>query len=229
MTLVKQTMFATVATVGLLLTGVTVLAADDFQSVFSVDRKTLGVKGENPFFNLTPGYILEYRNGSSVDTITVLDETKMIDGVETRPVEHRETKNGKLAEVTRDYYAIDSLTNDVYYFGEEVDVIKDGKIVDHKGTWLAGKAGAKFGLMMPAAPKAGQKFYQELAPGVAMDRIEIVSVEEKLTTPAGAFEKCVHVKESSPLERLLHDSKWYVARVGQVKDGKMVLVKYGPK
>ena len=78
MTLMKQTMCATVATVGLLLTGVTVLAADDFQSVFSVDKKTLGVKGENPFFNLTPGYILEYRNGSSVDTITVLDETKMI-------------------------------------------------------------------------------------------------------------------------------------------------------
>ena len=225
----KQTMCATVTTVGLLLTGLTMLAADDFQSVFIVDKKTLGVKGANPYFNLTPGYVMEYRNGSSADTITVLDMTKMIDGVETRPVEHRETKNGKLAEVTRDYYAIDSLSNDVYYFGEEVDVIKNGKIVDHKGTWLAGQKGAKFGLMMPAAPRAGQKFYQELAPGVAMDRIEIVSVEEKLTTPAGAFEKCVHVKESSPLERLLQDSKWYVAGVGQVKDGKMALVKYGTK
>lgn len=213
----------------LILTGLTMLAADDFQAVFVVDKKTLGVKGANPYFNLTPGYTLEYQHGSASDTITVLPETKMIDGVETRAVEHRETKNGKLAEVTRDYYAIDSVTNDVYYFGEEVDVIKDGKIVDHEGTWLAGVKGAKFGLMMPAAPRAGQKFYQELAPGVAMDRVEIVSVEEKVTTRAGVFEKCVHVRESSPLEKLLGDSKWYAPRVGQVKDGKMALVKYSAK
>ena len=125
----------------LILTGLTMLAADDFQAVFMVDKKTLGVKGANPYFNLTPGYTLEYQHGSASDTITVLPETKVIDGVETRAVEHRETKNGKLAEVTRDYYAIDSVTNDVYYFGEEVDVIKDGKIVDHEGTWLAGVKG----------------------------------------------------------------------------------------
>lgn len=225
----KRTMRTMTTTIGLLLTGLATLAADDFQSAFGVDKKTLGVKGSNPYFNLTPGYTMEYQDGSSVDIITVLEETKMIDGVETRAVEHRETKRGKLAEVTRDYYAIDSLTNDVYYFGEEVDVIKNGKIVDHKGTWLSGLKGAKFGLMMPAAPRAGQKFYQELAPGVAMDRVEIISVEEKLTTPAGAFEKCVHVRETSPLEILLHDSKWYASRVGQVKDGKMALVKYGAK
>ena len=222
-------MLAIATTIGVILTGLTLLAADDFQSDFPVDRKTLGVKGANPYFNLTPGYTLEYQHGSAADTVTVLPETKMIDGVETRAVEHRETKNGKLVEVTRDYYAIDSLTNDVYYFGEEVDVIKNGKIVDHEGTWLSGLKGAKFGLMMPAAPKAGHKYYQELAPGVAMDRVEIVSVEEKVTTQAGIFEKCVHVRESSPLEKLLRDSKWYAPRVGQVKDGKMALVKYGAK
>ena len=101
--------------------------------------------------------------------------------------------------------------------------------MDHQGTWLAGVKGAKFGLMMPAAPRAGQRFYQELAPGVAMDRVEIVSVEEKVTTRAGVFEKCVHVRETSPLEKLLGDSKWYAPRVGQVKDGKMALVKYSAK
>ncbi len=220
-------MRASARTIGVILAGLTLLAADDFQSVFHVDRKTLGVKGANPYFNLTPGYTWKYQHGSAVDTVTVLPETKMIDGVETRAVEHRETKNGKLAEVTRDYYAIDSLTNDVYYFGEEVDVIRNGKVVDHKGTWLAGLKGAKFGLMMPAAPKAGQKYYQEQAPDVAMDRVEIVSVEEKVTTQAGIFEKCVHIRETSPLETLLRDSKWYAPRVGQVKDGKMALVKYG--
>jgi hypothetical protein len=35
----------------------------DWQSVFAVDKKTLGAKGANPYFNLTSGYTLAYRNG----------------------------------------------------------------------------------------------------------------------------------------------------------------------
>src|ERR1035438_8599277 len=114
-------------TIGLLLAGVGALAAQtakDFQSVFAVDKKTLGVRGANPYFNLTPGYTLAYQHGKDSDTLTVLGETKRIDGVETRVVEDRELKNGQLVELTRDYYAIDSVTNDVYYFGEDVDVYK---------------------------------------------------------------------------------------------------------
>jgi len=37
----------------------------------------------------------------------------------------------------------------------------------------------------PGAPKVGEKFYQEMAPKVAMDRVEILSVTEKVTVPAG--------------------------------------------
>src|SRR5260370_20242340 len=111
--------------------GVAALAAQhakDFQSVFAVDKKALGVKGASPYFNLTPGYTLSYRHGKDTDTLTVLNETKLIDGVETRVVEDREMKNDQLIELTRDYYAIDSVTNDVYYFGEDVDVYKNGKV-----------------------------------------------------------------------------------------------------
>jgi hypothetical protein len=135
-------------------------------------------------------------------------------------------KNGKLAEVTRDYYAIDSRTGDVYYFGEDVDVYKNGKVTGHEGSWLSGVKGAKFGMMMPGKPRMGQKFYQELAPGVGMDRVEIVSDQEKVVTPAGTFDKCIHVVETSPIEKGLKDHKWYAAGVGQVKDGSMLLVKY---
>ena len=201
----------------------------EFQSTFTVDKKMLGVKGSNPWFPLTPGYQLSYRHGKETDTLTVLDETKMIDGVETRVVEDREMKDGKLIELTRDYYAIDPATNDVYYFGEDVDVYKNGKVVGHGGTWLSGVNGAKFGLMMPGRPKPGQRFYQEQAPGVGMDRCEIVGDSEKIVTPAGTFETAIHVVETSPLEKGLHDHKWYAAGVGQVKDGELVLVKYGTR
>lgn len=217
--------------IGLLLAAATLVAqpAKDWQSVFPVDKKTLGIKGANPYFNLTPGYTLSYRHGKDTDTLTVLDETKTIDGVETRVVEDREWKNGQLVELTRDYFAMDSITNDVYYFGEDVDVYKAGKVTGHGGSWLSGVHGAKFGMMMPGTPKVGQKFYQEQAPGVGMDRFEIVSVSETVVTPAGTFEKCVHVVESSPIEKGLRDHKWYAPGIGQVKDAEMVLVKYGVK
>jgi hypothetical protein len=215
--------------VAMLLAGAAALAAQpakDFQSVFAVEKKNLGIKGANPYFPLTPGYQLSYAHGKDTDTLTVLNETKMIDGVETRVVEDRELKNGRLIELTRDYYAIDAATNDVYYMGEDVDVYKNGKVVGHEGAWLSGINGAKFGLMMPGTPKAAQKFYQELAPKVGQDRAEILSVDEKITTPAGTFEKCVHVVETSALEKGLHDHKWYAPGVGQVRDAEMLLVKY---
>ena len=154
----------------------------DWQSVFPVDKKTLGVKGSNAYFILPPGYQLSYKKGNDTDTVTVLNETKLI-------------------ELTRDYYAIDSATNDVYYFGEDVDTYRNGKVTGHEGAWLSGVKGANFGLMIPGKPRVGQRFYEERAPGVGMDRAEIVSDSERVTTAAGTFEKCIHTLETSALEK----------------------------
>ena len=202
----------------------------DFQTAFSVDKTKLGVKGSNPYFNLTPGYQLSYRHGKETDVVTVLSETKRIDGVDARVVEDREfNADGKLVELPHDYYAIDSATNDVYYMGEDVDEYnKSGKVTGHGGSWLSGVKGAKFGLMMPASPRAGQKFYQEQAKGVAMDRVEIASVSEMITVPAGKYTKVVHAVETTPLEGG-KANKWYVSGIGPVKDDNMELVKYGMK
>jgi hypothetical protein len=201
--------------------------ADVWQSAFSVDQKKLISTGSNPYFNLTPGYRLVYKHGKDADTTAVLNVTKRIDGVETRAVEDRETKNGQLVELTLDYYAVDPATQDVYYFGEDVDVYQGGKVVSHEGAWLSGIKGAKFGLMMPGKPKPGMRFYQEQAPGVGMDRAEILAVNERVATPAGKFDNCIHARETSAIEKTLSDHKWYAPGVGLVKDGEMVLVQSG--
>ncbi len=201
------------------------LAASEWQAVFPVDKSSLGPTGTSAYFVLTPGFRLHYQHGKETSTTTVLNETKLIDGVETRVVEDRELKDGQVAEVTRDYYAIDRATGDVYYFGEDVDVYKGGKIAGHEGTWRSGVKAAKFGMMMPGAAKTGEKFYQEQAPGKAMDRAEIIAVGETVTTPAGTFKNCVHMKETSPIEKTLADHKWYAPGVGLVKDGDLVLVR----
>ena len=200
----------------------------EWQSTFSVEKRNLGVQGANPYFILSPGYQLSYTHKKDSEVVTVLNETRVIDGVTTRVVEDRESHDGKLVEWTRDYYAIDSVTNDVYYFGEDVDVYKNGKVVGHEGSWMSGEKNAKFGLMMPAKPVVGQRFYQEQAPGVGMDRAEIKAINSALATPAGKFTNVVYVVENSPLEPG-SSKKWYAAGVGPVKDDDMILVKYGMK
>ncbi len=204
------------------------LLAADWRADFPVDKRDLGPTGRNEYFILEPGYKLHFVGGKTRMTMTVLNETKTIDGVETRVVEDREEVKGKLTEVTRDYYAIDRKTGDVYYFGEDVDIYKNGKLKSHGGSWLSGVNGARFGLMMPAKPVAGDRFQQEVAPkNKAMDRSEVIAVNEKVTTPAGVFEKCVHMKDSSRLEAAA-DHKYYAPGVGLVKDAELELVKIEP-
>lgn len=190
---------------------------------FAVDKANLVDTGTGTYLILEPGYRLHLAHGKDTLTVTVLNETKLVDGVTTRVVEERETKNGKLAEVSRNYFAIDKSTNDVYYFGEEVDIYKNEEVVGHEGAWLAGVNGARFGLLMPGKPKIGDKYYQEIAPRVAMDRSEIISMSEEVTVPAGTF-KCLRTRESSDLERGT-EGKWYAPGVGLIKDAEFILVK----
>lgn len=183
--------------------------------------------GRNPYFILEPGHYLVLEGGGTQLVITVLNETKKVDGVETRVVEERESKGGKLMEISRNYYAISKRTNDVFYFGEEVNTYKDGKIVSHAGSWLSGVNGAKFGLMMPGQPLLNARYFQELAPKVAMDRAKIVSMSEIVKTPAGEFKNCLKVEDSTPLQPFITDFKYYAQGIGMVQDGSLKLVKFG--
>lgn len=120
--------------------------------VFALDPGELTSRGQNPYLVLEPGYQLVLEDGTEQLTITVLGATREVDGVETRVVEERETKAGALTEISRNYFAISQRTNSIFYFGEEVDIYRNGKVVDHEGAWLAGVDGARFGLMMPGLP-----------------------------------------------------------------------------
>ena len=199
---------------------------DTFTSAFDVQKDELAAAGRNPYFVLEPGYQLVLEGGNTNLTITVLDQTKLVDGVETRIVEERETDKGQLVEVSRNYYAISKRTNSVFYFGEDVDMYANGKIKDHEGSWLSGVSGAKFGMMMPGDALLKSRFYQERAPKVAMDRAEILSLDEHLVAPAGAFDT-LKVLETSPLEALAREYKYYARGIGIVQDGSAKLVRYG--
>ena len=139
-------------------------------------------------------------NGQQVATIIVVDSSFV---------------NGNLVEVAHDYYA-QSDHGDVYYFGEDVDNYKDGRIANHEGAWLFGTHTNTLGIMFPVAPKLGDRFNSEDVPGITGEHDEVVSVSETVTVPAGTFEHCVKVKE------ILTDGaveyKLYAPGVGIVKE-----------
>ena len=197
---------------------------------FDVRPANLATVGRSPYFDLEPGYQLTLEgteDGKLVRlVITVLGETKVVGGIETRVVEERETQNGAIVEVSRNYLAIERGTNNLYYFGEDVDIFKGGGVTGHEGAWLHAAGGARFGMLLPGTPVVGLRYYQEQAPRVAMDRAEVISVSETLVVPAGRFERCLRTEETTPLEPKAREYKVYAQGVGIVKDGSLELVSW---
>jgi len=198
----------------------------EWQEEFGISKCNLQTSGRNPYFILEPGYQLVLEGNDIKLQLTVLDETKTIDGVATRVVEEREWKKGELAEIAKNYFAICEPTKDVFYFGEDVDYYEKGKVTKHDGSWLAEK-GNRAGLMMAGMPRVKMRYYQEIAPGTAMDRAEIVSLSETCKTPAGTFSNCLKVKETSAIELAAKEYKYYAPGVGLVADDTVRLVKHG--
>ncbi len=202
--------------------------AAQFTDTFDVAPSDFSSSGTNRYFILTPGFQATYEGKEggkqTVLTITVLNETKMVDGVETRVVEEREVAEGKISEVSRNFFAISRTTGDVYYFGEDSQSYKDGNPAGREGSWLAGENGAQFGLAMPATPLLGARYYQEMAPKIAMDRAEVTSLGEKLDTSAGHFDHCLKTVETSAVEPG-KEAKLYAPGVGLIMDGGLKLTK----
>ncbi len=191
------------------------------------DSCSFASTGRNRYFILEPGYqlVLENKKGGRL-VVTVLDQTKRVGNVETRIVEENESENGKTTEVSRNFFAFCRETSSVYYFGEEVDIYKNGQIEKHEGAWTA-EGPNKAGIAMPGLILVGSRYYQELAPGVAMDRAEIISLSETRQTPAGSFKNCLKTEESSPLELGTREFKYYAPGIGLIQDENLSLTKYG--
>lgn len=187
--------------------------------------------GRNDFFMLEPGdqSVFEGReDGAAVKlVITVTNEIRKVGTVDTRIVEERETHNGQLIEVSRNYFALCGPSNDVFYFGEDVDMYKNGRVDNHEGSWIAETAGAKPGLFIPSRPLMGSRYYQEVAAKVAMDRVEIISDTEVVKTPFREFREAVKTEETTPLEPGATENKIYARGVGLIQDGPLMLTQHG--
>lgn len=193
---------------------------------FGQENCTFSSTGRNRFFILEPGYQLVLESNEEKVVITVMNETKIIGNIETRVVEEREEKNGELKEVSKNFFAICKEHGDVFYFGEEVDDYKDGKIVRHSGAWRADEKDSKAGIIMPGTIFLGARHYQEISPN-AMDRAEIISDNVTMKTPAGTFKNCIRVEETSGIDPDEKCYKTYAPGVGLIQDEDLLLTGYG--
>jgi hypothetical protein len=219
-----------------------VLAAEEaeFTDHFPVEECTFTPFGGNAFFSLMPGRRSYFDNARCFAAgecdereelvITVTREFKKVfiddDGkrrpVWTRVIVENEQADGELKEISRNYFAMCLPSRDVYYFGEDVDIYEDGEVVSHDGAWLAGRYGAEPGIIMPdSAFLLGQRYYQEVAPGVAQDRAEHVGTDLEIDLQAGSFDDCVEVTETSPLEPGAESTKVYCPGAGMVIDSDL--------
>ena len=199
----------------------------EWQEEFDFSNCTLSTEGRNDYFVLEPGFQLVLEGGNEVLVISVLDETIEIDGTMTRVIEEREWRNGELIETSRNFFAICEETKDVFYYGEEVDMYTGGVLSSHSGAWRAGLDDARAGLIMPGTPVVGMKYYQEVAPGVAMDRAEVLSLEDTISTPAGNFPNALLMKEGTALNLLEREFKTYAPGIGLIQDQNLLLTEYG--
>jgi hypothetical protein len=135
--------------------------------------------------------------------------------VDSLAVEDREYEDGELAETALDYFA-QSDDGTVYYLGEEVDEFKKGKLVSHEGSWMLGKDTQKPGVIIPGHPKIGDKFKSEDVSKEINEDDAVVSLSEKVQTPAGGYENCVKVKEK--LADGTVEYKYYAKGVGVVRE-----------
>ena len=208
----------------------------EFTSTFMIEACDFASEGTNPYFPLIPGHrmVLERPAGKKGDgavvlTITVLHETVEVAGVTARVVEEHETEDGVLKEISRNFFAHCVQNGSVFYFGEDVDNYDETGtvIVNHDGAWRAGIDGAQPGVIMPGLPLVGARYFQEIAPDVALDRAEILSVSKTVETPAGTFTQCLDTKETSPLERRSKSFKAFAPGIGLIQDDDLLLESVG--
>jgi hypothetical protein len=169
----------------------------------------------NAWFPLRPGTVLRYRGSDDgvpvLDVFSVTRKTRRVPGGTARVVHDRIFKHGRVAEDTLDWYGQDRAGN-VWYFGEATKLLDShGRVTSREGSWRAGRDGAIAGIFMPAHPRVGRSYRQELYKGQAEDHFKIESIRAGLMV----------THEWTPLERGVLDQKIYRRGVGTISEDSL--------
>jgi hypothetical protein len=109
-------------------------------------------------------------------------------------IEDRAFSDGELAERTLDYFA---QANDgtVYYVGEDVDNYRNGRVVNHEGSWMYGRDTSKLGVAMPARPQVGDRWRFEDVPGITVESDRVVDRLARVRVRGKTYRDVIRVRE----------------------------------
>ena len=176
---------------------------------------------DNPYWPMRPGnkWVYSERDTEGTKERVVVEVTrrtkKIANGIEARVIRDTVSEKGVPVEITDDWYAQDKRGN-IWYLGEYVTNYKNGKVVDHAGSFEAGVDGAQPGIAMPAKPKPGLTYRQEYYRGEAEDKAAVITVgQEQVEVPFGFFKKDILMtRDLVPLEPKVQELKFYARGVG---------------
>lgn len=189
----------------------------------------------NPFFPLVPGNQWIYEAEDETITVTVLDETREILGIEAVVVRDVVEEDEEPVEDTFDWFAQD-VDGNVWYMGEISRNYEDGELVDIEGSWEAGVDGARPGILFRAEPVIGEVLRQEYRIGEAEDIGTTLSLTADESTDSGfdCDDACLQTLEGTPLEPEALEHKFYLPGIGHIltidleEDGREELVEFIP-
>lgn len=142
-------------------------------------------------------------------------------------IEDRAIEDGELVERTLDYFAQGD-GGTVYYLGEHVDNYRNGKVVNHHGTWLYGKQTDTMGVGMPARPRVGSRWRHEDVPGVTTESDKVVAILPKVTVRGTTYRDVLKVRERIEPEDET-EIKLYAPKFGNISErppeGRVELVR----
>lgn len=151
--------------------------------------------------------------------LTACDTAETIAGVRVTAIDATDFADDEVVERARNFYA-QHRSGAVYVIAEHVDDYEGGKMVGHEGQWVAGENGTQAGLLMPAAPKPGDVFEPERAPGIAQERAKVISTSRTIKVPAGTFKDCIEAEVYDPIAKETV-RRWYCPGAGLVKESSV--------
>ena len=204
------------------------LDPEDFDDDFT------NLTNPNPYRPLGIGDMWEYESEDETVTVTVLDQTKLIDDITCIVVNDVVAEDGELIEDTDDWFA-QHVDGTVFYCGEiarDYETFEDDQpalpeLITIDGSFKAGRDGDKAGVLFPGTPIVGDTYRQEWSAANAEDVASVIStnysygvdpdldefVPQELAELLCAGD-CVVTAELTPIEPDAIEYKYFAPGIG---------------
>ena len=173
---------------------------------------------DNPWFPLATGTRWTYTRYTAAGSQTVLATVPAgrheVAGVDTTAVRWEVRRpSGRTAVLLVRWYAQDSAGN-VWWFGQHVTGRRPRVDLLTTQSWAAGANGAEAGLVVAAAPRAGDGYANAFQAGVVESRSTVLSVDATVALPTRTYSGALSTRDLSPLAPLRQVESFYVPGIG---------------